>query len=135
MRLGGDQLFASDDSSSCIRTDYSITNKVFRVLDVVEALQLADSTIVVFLGDHGWQLGEHCEWCKKTNFEVLVFLISTTFQVRTCRCLHIHVSMYSQHHADQSQCQYPGCSTRSPYPARARPHRPRLEEQRAGGVC
>ena len=74
MRLEGDEVFvASDDSSSCIRTEQSITNKVFRVLDVVEALQLADSTIVVFLGDHGWQLGEHCEWCKKTNFEVSIF--------------------------------------------------------------
>ena len=59
-------------------------HRVFRVLDVVKALQLADSTIVVFLGDHGWQLGEHCEWCKKTNFEVLVFLISTNCQVMAC---------------------------------------------------
>ena len=31
---------------------------------------MADSTIVSLLGDHGWQLGEHGEWCKHTNFEL-----------------------------------------------------------------
>ena len=40
------------------------------MLSEVEELGLADDTIVVFLGDHGWQLGEHAEWCKHTNFEV-----------------------------------------------------------------
>ena len=40
------------------------------MLDVLEDLGLADSTIVAFWGDHGWQLGEHSEWCKHTNFEV-----------------------------------------------------------------
>ena len=28
-----------------------------------------DNTIVVFFGDHGWQLGEYAEWEKFTNFE------------------------------------------------------------------
>ena len=36
----------------------------------MDDLGLADDTIVVFLGDHGWQLGEHAEWAKYTNFEV-----------------------------------------------------------------
>ena len=40
------------------------------MLDALGDLGLAETTIVVFLGDHGFQLGEHCEWCKKTNFEV-----------------------------------------------------------------
>jgi iduronate 2-sulfatase len=22
------------------------------------------------MGDHGWQLGEHAEWCKNTNFDI-----------------------------------------------------------------
>ena len=41
-----------------------------RVLAALEELGLAESTVIMFWGDHGWQLGEHSEWCKHTNFEV-----------------------------------------------------------------
>ena len=41
-----------------------------RVLSELQDLGLADSTIVVFWGDHGYQLGEHTEWMKTTNFEI-----------------------------------------------------------------
>merc|ERR1712107_937024 len=47
-----------------------IDTEIGRVLDTLDNLGLADSTIVAFWGDHGWQLGEHSEWCKHTNFEV-----------------------------------------------------------------
>eukprot|EP00039_Didymoeca_costata_P013470 m.205289 g.205289 ORF g.205289 m.205289 type:complete len:702 (+) comp15783_c0_seq5:81-2186(+) len=40
------------------------------VLDSLERLQLANDTIVCLFGDHGWQLGEHDEWHKHTNFEL-----------------------------------------------------------------
>ena len=44
--------------------------QIGRVLQELGNLGLAENTIVVFLGDHGYQLGEHSAWEKKTNFEI-----------------------------------------------------------------
>jgi len=46
--------------------------QVGRVMEELERLGLAENTVVVLWGDHGWQLGEHAMWCKHTNFEVAV---------------------------------------------------------------
>jgi arylsulfatase A-like enzyme len=44
--------------------------QVGRLLDRLEELDLADDTIVVLWGDHGWKLGEHRSWGKMTNYEI-----------------------------------------------------------------
>jgi len=44
--------------------------QVGRVLDELARLGLADDTVVVLWGDHGWKLGEYSAWCKHTNFEL-----------------------------------------------------------------
>jgi uncharacterized sulfatase len=42
---------------------------VGRVLDALERLGLADNTIVVFVSDHGYHLGDRGQWMKQTLFE------------------------------------------------------------------
>lgn len=44
--------------------------QIGKVMDRLEALGLADKTIVVLWGDHGYHLGEQDLWCKSTNFEL-----------------------------------------------------------------
>jgi arylsulfatase A-like enzyme len=43
--------------------------QIGKILDSLEAAGIADKTIVVLWGDHGWHLGDHGMWCKHTNFE------------------------------------------------------------------
>jgi iduronate 2-sulfatase len=44
-------------------------NQVAQLLARLEKLGLAENTIVVLWGDHGWHLGEHAVWGKHTLFE------------------------------------------------------------------
>lgn len=41
-----------------------------RVLQELDALDLADRTLVILFGDHGWHLGEQDQWAKTTNLEL-----------------------------------------------------------------
>jgi iduronate 2-sulfatase len=41
-----------------------------KVLDALDQSGVADRTIVVFCGDHGYHIGEHSLWGKTSNFEL-----------------------------------------------------------------
>lgn len=43
--------------------------QIGKVLNKLEELELDKNTIVVLIGDHGWNLGDHAMWCKHCNFE------------------------------------------------------------------
>jgi uncharacterized sulfatase len=42
---------------------------VGRLLEALDRLKLADKTIVIFMSDHGYLLGQHGQWMKSTLFE------------------------------------------------------------------
>ena len=44
--------------------------QVGRLMAKLDALELTESTIVIFWGDHGYQLGDYGCWEKYTNFEM-----------------------------------------------------------------
>eukprot|EP00118_Oscarella_pearsei_P025460 m.308222 g.308222 ORF g.308222 m.308222 type:complete len:535 (+) comp43590_c0_seq1:32-1636(+) len=63
-----------DDAAREFRRSYyaCMTYTDFQVGKVLKELEMqgfANDTVVILWGDHGWQLGEHGEWAKFTNFE------------------------------------------------------------------
>lgn len=43
---------------------------VGRLLDELESLEMADDTVIVLVGDHGFHLGEQGLWAKANNYEL-----------------------------------------------------------------
>ena len=64
-----------DDTARLLKQGYYasvsyVDAQVGRLLASLEELGLAENTIVVIWGDHGWKLGEHNSWGKMTNYDI-----------------------------------------------------------------
>ena len=64
----------NDDDARILKHGYLasvsyVDAQIGRLLAKLEALGIAEDTIVVLWGDNGYKLGEHASWCKMTNFE------------------------------------------------------------------
>eukprot|EP00118_Oscarella_pearsei_P016517 m.158361 g.158361 ORF g.158361 m.158361 type:complete len:369 (+) comp38734_c1_seq23:589-1695(+) len=49
-----------------------VDSELGRLLKGLKDSGLENNTIISFIGDHGWQLGENQEWAKYSNFETAV---------------------------------------------------------------
>lgn len=43
--------------------------QIGKLLHTLDSLGIAENTVIVLWGDHGWHIGDHDLWCKHTNFE------------------------------------------------------------------
>ena len=74
--------------------------QVGRVLDALERLDLAQNTIVVLWGDHGWHLGDQGTWGKHTNYEratlspIVVRVPGVEPRARSCDAIVELVDLY-----------------------------------------
>lgn len=64
-----------DDTARILKQGYYasvsyIDAQVGRLLQTLDEEGIADNTIVVIFGDHGWKLGEHNSWGKMTNYDI-----------------------------------------------------------------
>jgi iduronate 2-sulfatase len=63
----------NDQKRDIIRAYYAsisfVDAQIGRLLNALDSLGLSQNTIVVFIGDHGYSLGEHYQWQKFNLFE------------------------------------------------------------------
>jgi uncharacterized sulfatase len=64
---------SESDLQDCMRAYYAsisfVDGQVGQLLDALDRLDLTKNTLVVFVSDHGYMLGEHGQWQKQLLFE------------------------------------------------------------------
>jgi arylsulfatase A-like enzyme len=66
-RKSGDEFHSEARHAYYASVSY-VDAQIGRVMDSLDELGLADNTIIVLWGDHGWNLGEHDFWGKHNTF-------------------------------------------------------------------
>lgn len=64
-----------DDTARILKQGYYasvsyVDAQIGKLLTSLEDMGLAENTIVIIWGDHGWKLGEHNSWGKMTNYNI-----------------------------------------------------------------
>lgn len=69
----GDGILSPDDQRELLHGYYAcvsyIDAQVGKLLDKLDEKGLADNTVILLFGDHGYHLGDHNQWGKHTQFE------------------------------------------------------------------
>tara|TARA_R110002051_G_scaffold318695_1_gene401383 strand:- start:22247 stop:23689 length:1443 start_codon:yes stop_codon:yes gene_type:complete len=47
-----------------------IDAQVGKVMQTLEELDLRKNTMIIFMSDHGYKIGEYASWCKQSNMEI-----------------------------------------------------------------
>ena len=47
-----------------------IDSQVGKVMKALEDLDLKKNTMIIFMSDHGYKIGEYASWCKQSNMEI-----------------------------------------------------------------
>ncbi|WP_397364573.1 sulfatase [Olleya sp. R77988] len=47
-----------------------IDAQVGKVMETLEDLDLRKNTLIIFMSDHGYKIGEYASWCKQSNMEI-----------------------------------------------------------------
>ena len=47
-----------------------IDAQIGKIVNTLESLHLKENTVIVFMSDHGYKLGEYGAWCKHSNMEL-----------------------------------------------------------------
>lgn len=94
----------TDSAANTLRHGYyacvSYTDaQIGLLLDELEKTGLAENTIVVLWGDHGWNLGEHGLWCKHCNFNTslnapLIFKVPGIRGGKSCNNITEFIDIY-----------------------------------------
>lgn len=47
-----------------------IDNQIGKIVNTLDTLDLKENTVIIFMSDHGYKLGEYGAWCKHSNMEL-----------------------------------------------------------------